>query len=141
MKYANKTELQQSIKSFLRQRKHFYRATGQTHLANLCYNLEVYFDQIHMWNYWRHCLEVKNQASRLFLIAPSRTGGHASIWFSLSELINHCRAVASIPMEQYLSQRLQKEFIHDTASLPHSTPSSRFDKRSESIPGSQTTKY
>lgn len=115
MKYTNKNQLRDSLRSFLAQRKHFYQATKQTHLANLCYNLEVYFDQIRDWNYWRHCLEVRNQSSRLYLIAPSRTGGHASIWSDLNELIIHCKAVSTIPMEQYMNQRLQKSFIHDTA--------------------------
>jgi len=105
MRYTNKQELQQTLRGFLRQRKKYYQDSKQVNLANLCWNLEVVFDQIREWDYWRQCLEVSNQSERLEMILPTATGGHKKIRAQMIGLINHAKNISSIPRRRYLTNR------------------------------------
>lgn len=101
MKYENKPELIKSLRGFLRQRKHVYRNMSLPHLEQLCIFILSRLELIQRYNYWRHCLEVKNAESVLLMILPSESGGHARERQHMLELIAHCKQVASIPSHIY----------------------------------------
>lgn len=63
------------------------------------------WDMIVRMNYWRHCLEIKNQEGALLTILPSKSGKHAAEREHILELIQHCKQVASIPAHKYNAQK------------------------------------
>jgi hypothetical protein len=104
MNYLNKPQLTKSINGFLNQRKHYFQASNQIHLANLCWQMEVRFDQIRAWDYWRHCLEVTNLKQQLHSILPSKTGSHVKVNEAMIDLILHCQQTCSKSHEQWKQQ-------------------------------------
>jgi len=108
MKYSNKEELRKSITGFLRQRLFLYRGYQNSQLEGVCVRALAGFDMMGNWNYWRHCLEVKNMEPQLLRILPSAEGKHSVIRARVLHLIGHCKDIASISSERYDEEVIKK---------------------------------
>lgn len=136
MKYQSKAELRKTITNFLRQRKRVYKMLDAPQLCAVCVNIQMRFEMIGRWNYWRHCLEIKDAEHMLLMILPSERGGHATEREHMLQLIAHCKQVASIPAYQY-----HKKFSQDGAPLnPGELSRARRGTEGSLITNNQSTK-
>jgi hypothetical protein len=80
---------------FLNQRARAYRICGNYEKVAAAETLRGRLNLIKDWNFWRHCLEIKNNETLLLSVLPSHSGQHAEIRERMLVFVDQCKKIAS----------------------------------------------
>lgn len=103
-----KESLRSKLLAFFRQRKKFAEmAMGQAKssrirkVAMIATSLIIKFNLIQNYNYWRHCLEVRNKYEEIYEILPSENGKQSTIREHMLQIMDECKRVSAIKPKEY----------------------------------------
>lgn len=103
--YQNKLLIQSILFGYLNQRKKAIEFMSDIQygkrISNALEHIRLRFELINKFDYWRHCLEIRNAEPLILQTLPSEKGYHKRIRKTIIGLIHHCKKVTESTHNEY----------------------------------------